>query len=177
MAMLVDVVACLCHCLQSLLMSTLALLAEALGLRYLYNTNVPSLTTVVSGTLIIQFVLATACGMFGVLWFRAMSRVRASLKERAATVARVSDVLSRLSSRSHGQAVSTVLSGVVRLQCMVRRRAAELRVSRLRAIASYEALSRERNWLLTLVHCVAAGYLLACVYIVVLYGELLSMAR
>ena len=154
---------------QSVLVSTLTLIGEAFGLRYLYNTQNAALLTVVSGTLVLQSVLAVACVSAGVLWHRAVGRVCASLEQRRAVVARVNGVVKGVVAEGVWRA-AVVLRGVVLLQALARRRQAVLRYRRVRDIASYEAATRDRRTVLTMVHCLAGVYLVLCMYMTVLYG-------
>jgi hypothetical protein len=116
---------CLCLCLcQSLIASMLSLAIEVIGLRLLLATRTPTIVTLATGTVVMQCVVFAACCMFGVLWSRAMSRVRASVKHRAAVLQRVNRVLARLSmSRTSFDAM---VQGVVRLQLIVREKQVRL---------------------------------------------------
>ena len=140
-----------------------------MGLRYMYATHVPVLATVVSGTLVLQTVLAAACIIAGALWHRAVRRVCASLEQRRAVVARVNGVVAGLVAEGSSRLV-VVARGVVQLQSLARRRQAMVRYRRVRDMASYEAAAQDRRALLVMVHCVAGVYLLLCVYMTILYG-------
>ncbi len=86
-----------------------------------------------AGTAVLQVVLALVCAMFGVLWHRAMARVRRNVMERSAAQRHVADVQSALPLDKAVVAVK----GVVRLQALVRRRLATTLRSRLEAMEAY----------------------------------------
>ncbi len=85
----------------------------------------------------LQLVLAAACVAFAILWFRALSRVRANVAERSAAVRCIAATYTGLSS---GRA-DVVLKRLVVLQAAVRRRRAVVLRRRLLAMAAYVRIS------------------------------------
>jgi hypothetical protein len=146
--------------------SVLALALEAFALSMLLENNVPMFTTVVSGSLVMQAVLTACCVLFGVLWFKALSRVCTSIRERGIAVQRTDGVMRCLSR----ERLAAVTKGVVALQAGVRGRQAKVRYDRVLAMESFEAATSDRNHMLWLVNCVVLLYLVSCVYIICLYG-------
>ena len=116
---------------------------------------------------IMQGVLVATCTLFGVLWLRAVTRVRRSVARRSAMVQRLAEVTVRLGP----QGMAPVTQGIVVLQAHVRRRQASVLVARMVAMDAYEASTPYRNHMLWLLNMVVTLYLGCCLYIIALYGE------
>jgi hypothetical protein len=114
-----------------------------------------------------QGVLVATCTLFGVLWLRAVTRVRRSVARRSAMVQRLAEVTVRL----RPQGMAPVTQGIVVLQAHVRRRQASVLVARMVAMDAYEASTPYRNHMLWLLNMVVTLYLGCCLYIIALYGE------
>ncbi len=115
-----------------------------------------------------QAVLAATCTLFGVLWMRAVVRVRRSVLQRSAMLKR----MAALTSGIDGEVLSVVVNAIVRLQNSVRRRREALVRARLEAMEAYEATTPYRNHMLWLLNMVVALYLATCLYLIALFGEL-----
>ena len=151
---------------QSLLLSLLAASAEIFALQLLASSGVPSLGTVVSGVLMMQAALAVASAMFSVLWFRALRRVRDSIRTRTEVLQRVDAAMTGLSP----DALRRVSAAVTLLQAVVRGRQSRLRYERVLVMESFEAAASDRNHLLRAVHALVVVYLVLCLYVICLYG-------
>ncbi len=116
---------------------------------------------------IMQGVLVATCTLFGVLWLRAVARVRRSVACRSAMVQRLAEVTVCLGP----QGMAPVTQGIVVLQAHVRRRQASVMVARMVAMDAYEASTPYRNHMLWLLNMVVTLYLGCCLYIIALYGE------
>jgi hypothetical protein len=113
-----------------------------------------------------QGVLAATCTLFGVLWLRAVARVKRSIARRSAMVQRLAGASGSLSEET----LQRVIDGVVRLQANVRRRQATVAMARMVAMDAYEASTPYRNRMLWLLNMVVGLYLASCLYIIALYG-------
>jgi hypothetical protein len=113
-----------------------------------------------------QGVLAATCTLFGVLWLRAVARVKCSIARRSAMVQRLAGASGSLSEET----LQRVIDGVVRLQANVRRRQATVATARMVAMDAYEASTPYRNHMLLLLNMVVGLYLASCLYIIALYG-------
>ena len=141
-----------------------------IGIYSLVTTGASILATVVVGTLTVQSILVLAFILFGVLWMRALTRVRVGVRERAALCRRVDDVLDGLDDVSGG----ALLQAVVALQGAVRQHQSLLRKLRMRAMQSFDASKDARNYLLRVVQVFVGLYLCTCLYIIALFGTCLA---
>ena len=115
-----------------------------------------------------QGVLAATCTLFGVLWLRAVGRVRRSIVRRSAMVQRLATATGCLPPSGLDRVVDTVVT----LQAHVRRRQAAVLVARMVAMDAYEESTPYRSHMLWLLNMVVTLYLGCCLYIIALYGEL-----
>ncbi len=88
-----------------------------------------------------QGVTVAVATMFGVLWLRAVKRVRAAVQFRSSVLQRVQDVLTGLPP----QQLAVVMYGVSRLQRLVRWRCGHVHAQRARMMDAYEAASEDRR--------------------------------
>ena len=110
--------------------------------------------------------LLLACVAIGIQWFRALSRVRASIRHRMQIESRVSAVLARLNRKR----VDRTVASIVTVQAAVRAYIVRLRVVRHRAMLAYEGLGQQRTWLVCGAQTFAAVYILLCLYVIALFG-------
>ena len=80
-----------------------------------------------------HILLGAICAMFGVLWLRAMARVRVHIGERASLSRHVTSVLKGLSPSARFWTVCQVVT----LQAAVRRRLATILAQRMLAMKAY----------------------------------------
>ncbi len=114
-----------------------------------------------------QGVLAATCTLFGVLWLRAVVRVRLSVLQRSAMLQRMATTTAALD----GSGLSATVAGIVRLQVAVRRRQRAVVAARQEAIEAYEATTPYRNHMLLLLNLLVALYLITCLYLIALFGR------
>ena len=112
-----------------------------------------------------QCVIGVACVAVGVLWLRALTRVRDSILDRRAAMRRLREVM-----QWDADAAAVMVHGVVRLQSRVRGWRVRVWLDREVAMDAYDGASTERGAALWLVHGVVIVYLAFCGYTAVLYG-------
>lgn len=150
----------------SALCSLVGVIIEASGLVVLRRRHSATISTVIGGTLFLQGLLGCICIMFGVLWFRAVERVRASVIERTSVARFVSQVMTGLCT----EAKETMLARLVVFQAAVRRRQAIRLRWRLEAMEAYDASGPQRNHLLWLLNAIVGLYIVLSLYIIGLYA-------
>ncbi len=150
-------------------MSLCALGVEVFGLRLAAGTGSGSIQTLVTGTTVMQVFITAACGMLGVLWSRALARVRAAVRDRAELMQQVNAALTALAtSRPHK--LARVLSSVTAFQRMFRFRQQRQLAARTEAMEAYVMAAPDRSYMLRLVYLLTAVYLISCVWTVLLFG-------
>ena len=147
-------------------MSVGAIALELLCLRLLMQSTSPMLVTVASGIMTMQVMLGAASVVFGVLWFRALSRVRSAVAHRHAVICRVSARLSEADDASRAR----VVQGVAALQRRVRLLREMMVRQRLFVMESFEFASPARRQMLLGINALVCVYLVVCVYAICLYG-------
>jgi hypothetical protein len=113
-----------------------------------------------------QGALGVLCLLLGVLWTRAVHRVRTNVLQRVSMSRR----LATITQRMDGPTQARTVHAVVALQRAVRRWRRAVQVGRWLAMEAYDASAPHRSLLLWLLHALVALYLASCLYIVLLYG-------
>lgn len=113
-----------------------------------------------------QGALGVLCLLLGVLWTRAVHRVRTNVLQRVSMSRR----LATITQRMDGPTQARTVHAVVALQRAVRRWRRAVQVARWLAMEAYDASAPHRSLLLWLLHALVALYLASCLYIVLLYG-------